>query len=176
MHHNSFSSSRRAGSVASTSLDALALNGISRYIEIQNKLTEIEIDDIKRRIRNKVNIQNSQAERVLADVLVEETSSSYEERNQDQAELFQNQSEIVELVREIEKARAKWENVSISERSPLPKIALTRKTKTLIKHANPAIQLVIVEKIPSLRHINLLQYVTAYTISEKIGRQSQHRH
>ena len=162
--------------MASTSLDASALNGISRYIEILNKLTETEIDDIKRRIRNEVNIQNSQTERVLADVLVEETNSPYEERNQDQAELFQNQPEIEELVREIEKARAEWENVSISERPPLPKIALTRKTKTLIKHANPAIQLVIVEKIPSLSHINLLQYVTAYTISEKIGRQSQHRH
>ena len=31
-----------------------------RYIERQNKLTEIEIDDIKRRIRTEVNIQNSQ--------------------------------------------------------------------------------------------------------------------
>ena len=65
-------------------------------------------------------------------VLLEETNSPYEERNPDQAELLQNQPEIEELVREIKKARAEWENVSMSERPPLPKIALTRKTKMLI--------------------------------------------
>ena len=68
-----------------------------RYIERQNKLTEIKIDDIKRRIENEVNIQNSQTERVVDDVLVKETNSPYEERNQDQAELLQNQPEIEEL-------------------------------------------------------------------------------
>ena len=47
---------------------------------------------------------------------------------------------------------------------------MSRKTKLLIKQANQAIQLVIVEKTPSLNHINLLQYVTAYIISEKIGK------
>ena len=41
------------------------------------------------------NIQNSQAERVLADVLVEETNSPYEKRNPDKAELLQNQPEIM---------------------------------------------------------------------------------
>ena len=58
-------------------------------------------------------IQNSQTERVVADVLLEETNSPYEERNQDQAELLQNQPEIEELVREIKKVyvRAEWENV-----------------------------------------------------------------
>ena len=68
-----------------------------RYIERQNKLREIKIDDIKRRIENEVNIQNSQTERVVDDVLVKETNSPYEERNQDQAELLQNQPEIEEL-------------------------------------------------------------------------------
>ena len=47
---------------------------------------------------------------------------------------------------------------------------MSRKTKLLIKQANQAIQLVIVEETPSLNHINLLQYVTAYIISEKIGK------
>ena len=141
-----------------------------RYIERQNKLTEIEIDDIKRRIGNEVNIQNSQTERLVADVLVEETNSPYKERNQGQVELLQNQPEIEELIREIKKARAEWENVSVSERPPLPKITLTRKTKVLIKQANQAIQLVIVEQTLSLSHITLLQYVTAYIISEKIGK------
>ena len=99
-----------------------ALMNQRRYIERQNKLTEIEINDIKRRTGNEVNIQNSQTERVLADVLLEETNSPYEERNPDQAELLQNQPEIKELVREIKKARP-----------PLPKIALARKTKVSIK-------------------------------------------
>ena len=43
-----------------------ALMNQRRYIERQHKLTEIEIDDIKRRIGNEANIQNSQTERVCA--------------------------------------------------------------------------------------------------------------
>ena len=86
-----------------------ALMNQHRYIERQNKLTEIGIDDIKRRIGNEVNIQNSQTERVVADVLLEETNSHYEERNQDQAELLQNQPEIEELVREIKKVYVRAE-------------------------------------------------------------------
>ena len=140
-----------------------------RYIEMQNKLTEIEIDDIKRRIESEVNIQNSQAESAVADVLVERTNSPHEERNQDYVEPSQGE-EIEDLVKEIKKVRAEWENVSMSERPPLPKIVMSRKTKLLIKQANQAIQLVIVEETPSLNHINLLQYVTAYIISEKIGK------
>ena len=58
----------------------------------------------------------------------------------------------------------------MSERPPLPKIAMSKKAKLLIKQANQAIQLGIVEETLSLNHINLLQYVTAYIISEKIGK------
>ena len=47
-----------------------------RYIERQNKLTEIEIDDIKRRIESEVNIQNSQADSAVADVLVKKNEQS----------------------------------------------------------------------------------------------------
>ena len=140
-----------------------------RYIERQNKLTNIEIENIKRRIESEVNIQNSQAESAVADVLVKKTNSSHEKRNQDHVEPSQGE-EIEDLVKEIKKVRTEWENVSMSERPSLPKIAISRKTKLLIKQANQAIQLVIVEETPSLNHINLLQYVTAYVISEKIGK------
>ena len=37
----------------------------------------------------------------------------------------------------------------------ITKITMSRKTKLLIKQANQAIQLVIIEKTPSLNHINL---------------------
>ena len=39
-----------------------------------------------------------------------------------------------------------------------------------MKQANQAIQLVIGEEVPNLNDINLLQYVTAYVISEKMGK------
>ena len=47
---------------------------------------------------------------------------------------------------------------------------MNRKTELLIKQANQAIQLVIAEEVPNLNNINLLQYVTAYVISEKLGK------
>ena len=56
------------------------------------------------------------------------------------------------------------------ERPPLPKISMNRKTELLIKQANQALQLAIAEEVPNLNHINLLQYVTAYVISEKLGK------
>ena len=104
-----------------------ALMNQRRYIERQNKLTEIEIDDIKRRVESGVIIQKSQAESAVADVLVEKTNSPHEERNQDHVEPSQGE-EIEDLVKEIKKVRAEWENVSMSERPPLPKIAMSRKS------------------------------------------------
>ena len=60
----------------------------------------------------------------------------------------------------------------MAERPPLPKISMNRKTdhELLIKQANQALQLAIAEEIPNLNNINLLQYVTAYMKSEKLGK------
>ena len=58
----------------------------------------------------------------------------------------------------------------MAERPPLPKISMKRKAELLIKQANQAIQLVIARETPNLNKINLLQYVTAYVISEKLGK------
>ena len=58
----------------------------------------------------------------------------------------------------------------MAEKPPLPKISVNRKAELLIKQANEAIQLVIAKETPNLNNINLLQYVTAYVISEKLGK------
>ena len=81
-----------------------ALMNQRRYIERQNKLTEIKIEDIKRRIESEVNIQNSQTESAVADVLVEKTNSLREERNQDHIEPSQGE-EIVKELRKLKKLR-----------------------------------------------------------------------
>ena len=47
---------------------------------------------------------------------------------------------------------------------------MNRKAELLIKQANQAIQLVKAEEAPNLNNINLLQYVTAYVIFEKMGK------
>ena len=99
-----------------------------KYIERQNKLIEIEIEDIKSESESEVNIQNSQAESAVADVLVEKTNSPREKINQDHVEPSQGE-EIEDLVKEIKKVRAEWENVSMSERPPPRKITMSRKTK-----------------------------------------------
>ena len=56
------------------------------------------------------------------------------------------------------------------ERPLLPKISVNRKAELLIKQANQAIQLVIGEEVPNSNDINLLQCVTAYVISENMGK------
>lgn len=81
----------------------------------------------------------------------------------------QNPSVIEDLAKEIRRARAEWENTSMTERPPLPKITVKRKAELLIKQANQAIQLEIAEETHDLNNINLLQYVTAYVVSEKLG-------
>ena len=57
----------------------------------------------------------------------------------------------------------------MAERPPLLKISMNRKTELLITQGNQAIQLIIAEVL-NLNNINLLQYVTAYIISEKLGK------
>ena len=117
-----------------------------------------------------MNKQNKQAYSVVDDVFVEEANNCCEESNEDEIEPSQNPSEIEDLVKEIKRTRAEWENVRMAERPPLPKISMNRKAELLIKQANQAIQLVIAKETPNLNKINLLQYVTAYVISEKLGK------
>ena len=147
-----------------------ALMNQRRFIEKQKKLTGIEIDEIKQRVEGELNVQNSQTDTEVDDVVVEEANNAIEETKVDEVEPLQNPSVIEDLAKEIRRARAEWVNTNITERPPLPKITVNRKAELLIKQANQAIQLEIAEETPDLNHINLLQYVTAYVISEKLGK------
>ena len=80
-----------------------------RFIEKQNKLTEIELDNIKQRVENKLNVQNNQTNSVTDDVSVEETNNLHEEPIKEDVELTPNSSEFSDLVNEIKKATAEWE-------------------------------------------------------------------
>ena len=77
-----------------------------RYIEKQNKLTEIEIDNIKQRTESELNVQNNQTDSEVDDVFVEEADNPYRETNEDEVEASQNPSEIENLVKEIKRTRA----------------------------------------------------------------------
>ena len=114
-----------------------------------------------------MNVQNSQTDTEVDDVAIEEANNAIEETKVYEVDPSQNPSVIGDLAKEIRRARAEWENTSITERPHLPKITVNRKAELLIKQANQAIQLEIAEETPDLKNINLLQYVTAYVISEK---------
>ena len=75
-------------------------------------------------------------------MFVEKADNLYEAINEDEAEPSHNQSEIEDLVKKIERARAEWENNKMAERPLIPKVSVNRKTS---KQANQAIQLVIAE-------------------------------
>ena len=57
-----------------------------RYIENQHKLPTIELDNIKKQIKNELNEQNNQTDSVADDVFVEEANNSCEESNEDEIE------------------------------------------------------------------------------------------
>ena len=59
-----------------------ALMNQRRYIEKQNKLTEIGIDNIKQRIESELNVQNNQTDSVVDDVFVNEANNPYKETNE----------------------------------------------------------------------------------------------
>ena len=103
-------------------------------------------------------------------MFVEEGNNAIEKTKVDEVEPSQNPSVIDDLAKEIKRARAEWENTSMSERPHTPKITVNRKADLLIKQANQAIQLEIAEETPDLNNMNLLQYVTAYVISEQLGK------
>ena len=95
-------------------------------------------------------VQNSQTDTEVDDVFAEEANNAIEETKVDEVEPSQNPSVIEDLAKEIRRARAEWENTSMTERSPLPKITVTRKAELLIKQTNQAIQLEISEETPDL--------------------------
>ena len=47
---------------------------------------------------------------------------------------------------------------------------MNRKTELLITQAKQANQLITAEEVPNLSNLNLLQYVTTYVISKKMGK------
>ena len=51
-----------------------------RLIEKQNKLTGIEIDEIKQRVASELNVQNSQTDTEVDNVALEEANSAIEEK------------------------------------------------------------------------------------------------
>ena len=104
------------------------------------------------------------------DVFVEEANNAVEETKEDEVEPSQNLSVIEDLAKESRRARAEWENTSMTERPPLPQMTVNRKVELFIKQTNQAIQLEIAQETPDLNNINLLQYVTAYIISEKLSK------
>ena len=108
-----------------------------------------------------MNVENSQADTVADDVAVEEANKAIEETKVHEVEPSQNPSVIEDLAKEIRRARAEWENTSMTERPPLPNITVNRKAELLIKQANQAIQLEMAEETPDLNNSNLRQYVTA---------------
>ena len=63
-----------------------------RSIEKQNKLTGIEIDEIKQRIESEFNVQNSQTDTEVDDVAVEKANNAIEETNVDEVDPSQNPS------------------------------------------------------------------------------------
>ena len=83
-----------------------ALMNQRRYIEKQNKLTEIGIDNIKQWTESEFNVQNNQTDSVVDDVFVEEANNPYKETNDVEVEPSQNPSEIEDPVKEIKRIRA----------------------------------------------------------------------
>ena len=77
-----------------------------RFIERQNKLSGIEIDNIKQRVESEFNVQNSQTDSEADDVFVEEANNATEETNEDEVEPSQSPSVIEDLAKEIRRARA----------------------------------------------------------------------
>ena len=99
-----------------------ALMNQRRFIEKQNdKLTGIELDNIKQRVKNELNVQNNQTDNVADDVSVEEANNLHEEPNEEEVDPSQNPSEIKDLVNEIKRARAEWENIRMAERPLYPR-------------------------------------------------------
>ena len=81
----------------------------------QNKLTQTELDNIKQPIEIELNVQNNQTDNVAEDVVVEANNPKEETFNEDEVEPSQNPSEIEDLVKEIKRVRAEYNNIRMEE-------------------------------------------------------------
>lgn len=95
-----------------------------RYIEKQSKLSEIEIDNIKKRIWKGIECDKQPNKLCTRWCVCRRKQQLNEETNEDEVEPSQNPTEIEELVKEIKRVKAEWENTRMAEKSPLPKIKM----------------------------------------------------
>ena len=150
-------------------MDANKIVSQRRYIEKNNKLTTIEIDQIKAYIEQESRYMS------IAD---------YEGQNEAVIEDHDGQNEGVlivgmenhaaeainasELARDILNKYADLDYLDVKNRPPLPKLSLTKKLKALIKESNSILEKNILGK--SLNEINQLLYATGFVISGRVGR------
>ena len=151
----------------------------SKKIYRKNKLTTIEIDQIKAYIEQERHYMSGHTiEHSEADI------ADYEGQNEAVIEDHDGQNEEVlivgienhaaeainasELGRDILNKYADLDYLDAKNRPPLPKLSFTKKLKALIKESNSVLEKNILGK--SLNEINQLLYATGFVISGRVGR------
>ena len=150
-------------------MDADKIASQRRYIEKNNKLTAIEIDQIKVYIEQESRYMNENTNE-NNETIVEEYDQQAEGEvltvgiNKNAA--FEIDSS--ELVEDIISKYADLEYIEVKDRPPLPKLSLTKQLKALINQSNSVLEHYVPGK--SLNEINRLLYATGFMISDKVGK------
>ena len=161
---------------ARPNMDANKIASQRRYIEKNNKLTTIEIDQIK--------VYIEQESRYMNENTNENNETIVEEYDQ-QAEgevltvgINKNAAFVIdssELAEEIFSKYADLEYIEVKDRPPLPKLPLTKQHKALINQSNSVLENYVPGK--SLNEIDRLLYATGFVISDRVGKTpKQQRH
>lgn len=154
-----------------------------RFILNNNKLTQDQIEDIRRRV--KINTQNLENDQDIEDLSIQqlkdyipksnnesESNAAQQTTNSKTEPLKTNETELIKLKEKIIRKLENCENtIEITCRPPLKKINETQQARTLIKLGNVVIKQIINAQKEVYNHItpiNRLIYATAESIQENL--------
>jgi len=160
-------------------MDEIKLANQRRWIERQKKLTDIEIDLIKQQIKNadqeRSNDNGNDVEGEKEESNDEQPNGkeqNYQHYNIETQEQMPNdeKEQYNELLEQIRNKFAELKECEIFERTPLYKVNPNKaKVRTLIKHANKALEQIKKEQLLTLDELNHLIYAAAVVVTDAVG-------
>ena len=160
-------------------MDAKKLMNQKNYIMKHNKITEMEIEEIKREMQTSQ--RSHPAEREEETLIHTDTIKDDEHKlnavttTGEEMESQQQREQITKLREKIESAYYQVRQITIGNRPRLQKLQNMFKLKVIMKTANEAMGEILDEKDLNITELNHLIYAAAMVIMEEINGMGEYR-
>ena len=168
---------RTANPTKRLNIDANKLANVRRDIIKKKRLTDAELESIRRKVRERLNQNDQKREDIDQQNTPSENIEEADETQGNQAceRRASQDQQLDEMYQSLsDEIQRRWEEIkhlNIEDRDPLPKITKDKTAKKLIRKGNQIIADIIdnYKETINITSINQLAYATAAVITESIG-------